>query len=242
MGCACSTEADNKEHPLQELAPRPIPGAAPPPEAALDKKELQQALSWMAEYIKKHGRTEITIIATGGVVNTISLSSRTTTHDVDWFNSNLTRDQAALLHKAARYASDCSKGQGWALPNDWFNNKTMLFIQPNLRQQLVQAAYRQNYEVFRAPGLRILAAPWSYAFISKLDRIAGGGGKAYDAKDAAIYLHMHLRMKSVESISVETVHAIAHKYQRLNSIASNTGLKAVNGAYRERYGKSAITS
>jgi hypothetical protein len=31
--------------------------------------------------------------------------------------------------------------------------------------------------VFSAPGLRVLAAPWGYALMTKFDRMASGGGK-----------------------------------------------------------------
>jgi hypothetical protein len=56
------------------------------------------------------------------------------------------------------------------------NNKTTLFIPPILREQLVAESLRQNYEVFSAPGLRVVAALWGYALMTKFDRMAGGGG------------------------------------------------------------------
>lgn len=46
------------------------------------------------------------------------------------------------------------------------NNQTMLFIQASDRQALYYDAMRQNYTVFQAGRLKLIAAPWAYAFVS----------------------------------------------------------------------------
>ena len=54
----------------------------------------------MAAFIDRQGQV-ITIIAVGGAVNTMLLQSRLSTHDMDFFGTNLNNDQRTLLNEAA---------------------------------------------------------------------------------------------------------------------------------------------
>lgn len=235
MGCGPSrTEPDVN---LQDFAPRPIQNENRQPEPELSRADLEQALAWVAEYISKNSREEITIVAVGGVINTITLRSRASTHDVDWFNVHLSGKQTTLLHQAATYSIQQASRCGMSIASDWFNNKTMLFIPPNLREALVAESFQQNYTVFNARGLRVVAAPWGYSLVAKLDRMAGGGGKLYDPADAANYLYEYLRYIKRASITSQQVQVLAQKY-RAN--VTRRDMSSVNDRFRDRFGTSGI--
>jgi hypothetical protein len=101
MGCGASKQSASTLH---ELAPRPKPGGGFTPEPDLSRTELENALRWTAEHIVQHSKKAITIVAIGGVVNTISLRTRSATHDVDWFHNSLPPEEMKLLKNAANYA------------------------------------------------------------------------------------------------------------------------------------------
>jgi len=237
MGCGSSKQPAKRGTALQDLAPRPHPGGGFPPEPELSRTELEQALRWTAQYVSQHSKKPITIVAVGGVVNTISLHSRNSTHDVDWFNSGLNKDEVALLTKAANFAHQQAERKKLNIASNWFNNKTVLFIRPNLRQQLVDEALRQNYEVFSAPGLRVIAAPWGYALMAKLDRLTGGGGKPYDASDAANYLHQYLRQSGKRNVPMQTIQQLAHQYQLRLRVED---VRIVNQRYQAEFGEPGV--
>ncbi|KAH7357099.1 hypothetical protein BKA65DRAFT_393875, partial [Rhexocercosporidium sp. MPI-PUGE-AT-0058] len=88
-------------------------------------------------------------------------------------------------------------------------NKPILFIPKNLRAKLVAQSLEQTYTVFSTPGLRVIAAPWSYALLTKLDRMAGGGGKPYDPKDATNYLRRYLLHKKLRSVPISAIEQAA---------------------------------
>jgi hypothetical protein len=239
MGCCGSKQRAADLRNLQEMAPRPLPGGGFPPERELSGPELKQALTWTAQYISQHSRKPITIIAVGGAVNTISLQSRQSTHDVDWFNNSLSRDQDQLLRQAANYALQQAKRQGMNIASNWFNNKTMLFIPRNLRQRLVAQSLEQNYTVFSGPGLRVIAAPWGYALLTKLDRMAGGGGKPYDPVDAANYLRQYLLHKKIKRVPISTIQQAAQDYQLRLRIDD---VRLVGEHYQRKFGEPGIAA
>ncbi|KAF5615164.1 hypothetical protein F52700_13553 [Fusarium sp. NRRL 52700] len=166
---------------------------------------LMAALSNVAAAInKKHGN--VTIIAVGGAVNTIYLQSRENTHDVDFFNDNLTPEDFELLAKGIRSASKKDK----TLTSDWLNNRTILFVSKDKQRTLSQQAYEQREIIFEEPSLTVLAAPWEYAFCCKVDRISGAGPhspESYDANDAVAYLHRYLAKSKLENNPESTVQA-----------------------------------
>jgi len=49
--------------------------------------------------------------------------------------------------------------------------------------------------------------------MSKLDRMAGGGGKPYDADDAVNYLRQYLKQEQKSSVSTHEIHLMAKKHQ-----------------------------
>ena len=204
MGCASSKEdRSNAIQDLRNLA-SPPGGHGGQQETDLTSISMQNALRRVAQYLHQK-RKQLTIIAVGGAVNTLLLESRSTTHDLDFFNNSLQKQDVQLIRDAARYA----RTRDPSLPEEWLNNRTTLFIRPNIRASLTDEAIRQNELVFRAPGLLVLAAPWHYAFCAKLDRISGssslGLGKRYDLTDAVAYLHRFLATRNKQTVSVREV-------------------------------------
>lgn len=93
---------------LRELALRRTPGYDTPlPD--LTRQTLSTALHHVAKHIHKKN-ANITIIAVGGAVNTMYLRSRNTTHDVDFFNNNLTAKDFEYLIKGAKEAVKKNSG------------------------------------------------------------------------------------------------------------------------------------
>jgi hypothetical protein len=123
--------------------------------------------------------------------------------------------------------------------SNWFNNKTMLFIPQNLRQQVVIDALQQNYEVFSAPGLRVIAAPWSYALMTKPDRMAGGGVILYDSADAATYLHQNLSYYQRRNVPIQIIQGLARKYQLRLRVED---VRVVNQQYQAMFGELGIVA
>ncbi|RDL34678.1 uncharacterized protein BP5553_07806 [Venustampulla echinocandica] len=202
------------------------------PEPELDRETLLKGLGNVARYIEgKH--EHITLIAVGGAVNTILLQTRASTHDVDFYNQNLSGEDYGLIKKAIKYA----RSKDPILEEGWLNNKTVLFIPQNIRGEITQSAIDQNQEVFTAPGLTILAAPWPYAFAAKLDRLSGGGGKAHDLPDAVAYLHQINQTMGYGVVPRSQVLAWADTYK---ARYSGVHLGQVNTEYKRVYGQDGI--
>ena len=203
-----------------------------PIEPELTNTTLHQALQNVAQYLRS-SKAQITIIAVGGAINTLLLKTRTTTHDLDFFDHNLRKDELQLMTRAAKYAQ--SKDSN--LPDEWLNNRTVLFIRREIRAELTQASIELNEAVFDEPGLRVLAAPWPYALCAKLDRIAGSmgliAGKEYDIDDAVAYLHRYLTIKRKRSMTrSEILKWTAHYGTRINDGV----LDQLNGEFNRRHG------
>lgn len=159
-------------------------------ESALDSATLEKALKNAADYINKKGGN-LTIVAVGGAVNCMALRSRNTTHDFDFFNNNFGQQEYELITAAAMAAQKKDK----KLETAWLNNRTIVFMPIDLRNSLTSEAIAQNELVFEASGLKVVAAPWNYAFCCKVDRLAGSGllnARPYDLGDAAAYLKRYL--------------------------------------------------
>jgi hypothetical protein len=117
------------------------------------------------------------------------------------------------------------------------NNHTVLFIPPQLRADLTDEAYQQNEVIFQEGGLTVLAAPWHYAFCSKLDRISGstnlGQTKPYDLSDAIAYLLRYLEINRTRTVTAVQVHAWAANFR----IRIGQGvLEMVNAEFQRAHG------
>jgi hypothetical protein len=217
---------------LLSLAPKKTPGHDEPL-PALNRETLVAALSDVAAHIVKQKRN-VTIIAVGGAVNTIHLQSRISTHDVDFFNDNLTAKDLESLINGAKAAAKRDK----RLTEQWLNNRTIFFIPKNQRAALTAAALQQREVIFLAPGLTVLAAPWDYAFCCKVDRLAGAGirpAAVYDRDDAVEYLSRYLSKHGMAQVQKKTVQMWFAQYSLRWTSANDTVVAEVNAAYRTRF-------
>ena len=192
----------------------------------LDRQTLEAALTIMANFIHRHGQT-IAVIAVGGAVNTLLLQNRQSTHDVDFFGTNLNNNQRILLDEAARYAEQHSPTP---LGGEWFNNQNIPWLPPDVHRTVTEQALQQNEVVFHKTGLKLIAAPWNYAFCGKMSRVlTGDQARPYDLSDAASYLHQYIRSHGGQPVRAAEVKMWCQQYQRGTS---KEVLRAVNQEYQ----------
>ena len=145
-----------------------------------------------------------------GAVNTMLLGTRETTHDVDFFMPPCDSSIMRLLEQASQIAQAKAS---LPLGGVWLNNTTSLYISRTLREELAQQAVQQNEVVFQAPGLTVLAAPWLYAFCSKVDRLAKSiRARAYDRDDAIAYLRRYTGRHGNKPLSYDALIETAAHY------------------------------
>lgn len=233
MGQLLSRIQNNRSaRTLREIAPPRVPGheAAIP---QLSRDTLVAGLQRVAAYIRSKGGN-VTVIAVGGAINTILLRSRDSTHDVDFFNDHLTRQEAELILRGAREASSHDR----RLAEEWFNNRTILFIPRDLRATLTDESLHHREVVFAAPGLTVLAAPWNYAFCCKVDRISGQGmhdARPYDLSDAIQYIHRYVQQHRITHVRRGDVQAWFTRFSLRWSNNTEAVITRVNQGYRQHY-------
>ena len=199
----------------------------------LDRQTLETALKCMADCIDRQGQN-ITLIIGGGAVNTMLLQSRLSTHDVDFFGTNLNNDQRVLLDKAAGYAEMQSQ---IPLGGEWFNNQAILWLPPNVHHRVTKEALEQDDVVFEKRGLKVIAAPWNYALCGKMNRLVRRNEvRRYDVTDAASYLHRYI-LKHGGPVSPAQIKQWCQAYQK---DTSNDAIRAVAKEYRRQYGSNGI--
>lgn len=232
MGCGFSNPSQTVAgDQLLELAPNPTGTQQPSPD--LDRDTLLAALGNVANYLHRK-KAQMTVFAIGSAVNTIFFQTRQTTHDVDFFNQNLTKSDGQLIQAVSRYA----QSKNGSLQSEWLNNRTIIFIPKDQRERLTQDAILQNEVIFDAPGLQVLAAPWNYAFFAKLDRIAGSSGSTqYDIFDAADYLHRYLTIHHLATIKQSEVQEWARLF---GTRISAELIQDLNAEYQRKHGRTAI--
>lgn len=148
---------------------------------------ITNALTNVARYISQNGGN-VTIIAVGGVVNTLSLKSRPAPYDLEFFNEKLTPRELDLLINGAREAVKQDSTLQW----HWSKSGKLFFIpRDNRREALTNEAFQQRNVIFSKPGLTVLAAPWYYSLCCKVDRVDKGSYFPYrnlDENDAIAFL------------------------------------------------------
>ncbi|KAI9842912.1 MAG: hypothetical protein M1837_006744 [Sclerophora amabilis] len=229
MGCGSSRASDIE---LLDVAPRPNRPGQATADVALSRTDLNRALQYTAQFIAGQ-RQQIDLIVVGGAVNTMLLGTRSATQDVDFFNSNLSKNEGRLLAEASAYARksvlrECQT----ELPKDWLNNRTFHFIPPDQRRALTREAFDQHERVFDRAGLKLLAAPWPYAIVAKLDRIAGGNPHPYDISDASGYLYRYLGNRRLSAIPASTIRQWVRIYHLK---VRDTEIRLLARDYEQRY-------
>ncbi|TFK54710.1 hypothetical protein OE88DRAFT_1653170 [Heliocybe sulcata] len=219
MGCIVSK---NGADTLRELVNRP--GEA---EQDFTSNQITQLLNLVAKQLHDGGK-DVTIVAVGGAVNTVLLGSRAATGDVDFFYQTKQKndDVSAVVKAAADVAKARSIGQAW------LNNHTVVFIQEEQIAALYREAQTQRAVVFSAPGLTVLAAPWRYALVTKLDRLMKPGAKPYDLSDAVTYLH-EIVQKTQQPVPRGRLQEWANEFKC--TVADSSLTQSLADAYQKKY-------
>jgi hypothetical protein len=201
----------------------------------VDSNTLLVALNHVSAYVADRGH-RISVIAVGGAVNTLYLRSRLTTHDVDVFGSDFSNQDRILLDAAMQDARQRYPSLG----TDWLNTETQMWMPGQMHYELTTGARQQNVKVFDGAGLTIYAAPWNYAFSSKISRILTGGdqARAYDLQDAVTYIHEYIRSHGNQQVPVATALGWSKHYH--HQANENVLRNRVNSEYRKRYGVNAL--
>ena len=182
----------------------------------------------MANYIDSKGQS-ITIITLGGAVSTVLLQSRSTTHDVDFFGTNLDNQQRRLLGAAAKYAENHSHSP---LGRDWFNNHTMVLLPADVHERITREALQQDEVVFEQRGLKVIAATWNYALCAKMDCLSKPySDRPHDLHDAVVYLHSHIQ-KQGGPVRVAQIKEWCRTYRKETS---DNVISQVNTAYKQKH-------
>jgi hypothetical protein len=211
---------------LRSFASRPTPCSP----RNLYRETLMNALQSVAAYIVSKDQG-ITLTVVGGAINTMLLRSRPNTHDVDFFNDNLTPAEVKCLSKATKSAFKSNRTLG----QEWLNNHTVLFIPLHIRRILTMEALDQHAIVFQAPGLTLLAAPWAYLFCTKIHRLSGSAistVQPYDQDEAAHYLQRYLLQHSTASVTQVMVRSWFAQYLLQWTTETEMLLPAVNSTYK----------
>jgi hypothetical protein len=205
----------------------------------LDSQALEHGLELMAKYIHQQDR-ELTVPIIGGAVNTLLLRNRRTTHDIDFFRTNIDNNQRRLLGQAASYAERQSLSP---LGASWFNNENEVTLYDlDVHRKVTREALAQNEIVFQTKGLKVIASPWEFAFCAKVSRFARGrrrGARPYDLADAVSYLRRYIQRRRGRPVSTREIKAWAEAY------SINTDCMALREAateYRRFYGSDGIVN
>lgn len=153
----------------------------------------------MAGYLTQR-KESVTIIVIGSIVSTMLIRDRETipaSDGVEFCANNLDHKHRGLLYDAAKYASENIGGlggtEGWGANEkmDWFNverseRRCGKAMRAKITQKVIEAATLQNEVVFSQPGLKLLAAPWSYAFLIMLGRVSASYSTATPSENVFV--------------------------------------------------------
>ena len=161
--------------------------------------------------------------------NLTQLGTRASTADVDFFgNGKGVPEELKAATEAVTKKLGLAKG--------WLNNHTALFIDANQIGALYDEAVKDNIVVFQKTGLKVVAAPWRYSLVAKMEKAGKGTAKPYDIKDAAAYLRRLIAARKTP-VKVSELKAWATEYK---ATISNANIDRVAGEYKETYGTDGI--
>jgi hypothetical protein len=194
----------------------------------LTAKEITAALEVVAKELQKR-KQSVTIVAVGGAINTVLLKTRASTADVDFFGIDK-RLPPGLTDAIKAAVKTVGINEGW------LNNHTALFIDNDRINSLFAEAVNDNTIIFKKPGLTVLAAPWRYCLVAKLDKAGKSGAKAYDIDDAAAYLH-----ELVKKTSGPVTKAKLRMWAKEFNISLSEGpIGKLATTYQAKYGKAGV--
>ncbi|WEW61740.1 hypothetical protein PRK78_007234 [Emydomyces testavorans] len=226
------------------LAIRPVPGKIGDPHGLaklqdhdsidLTRDDLLDGLQHVADYLHAHG-VYIEIYMVGGAVNTIHLRSRKYTHDVDFIAGPISTDKHFHLCKATQHAV---KNSYAPFTKDWINNATERMPEVIGKvPRLIAEARAQNIVIFHVSGLKVLAAPWNYALVKKINRIISPLPKKYDINDAANYLNEYIKKNGNRPVHVRQIREWGRIYE---AEVPDWALQKVNKEYSRYHRKQGI--
>jgi hypothetical protein len=111
-----------------------------------------------------------------------------------------------------------------------------LFIDANKIEALYNEAIKDNIVVFHKTGLTVLAAPWKYSLVAKVEKAGKGMAKPYDINDAAAYLHRLIEVKKTP-VKESELKAWATEYK---ATISDANIDKVAAEYKKTYKKDGI--
>lgn len=172
-------------------------------------------------------------MAAVNAVSSALLPTRDKPLKIDIYN-NLTDRQVDALVTGCRIASEQSRSP---FTSRFFSNHVLLVLSKSVQKMVLQTASEQNEEVFASPGLKILAAPWNFAFCTKIERNTKPTQWSYDVDDASMCLHRHIQKHGGGGVFVHEIRRWAHMF---NITIEDSALREVDECYRQRFGRAAI--
>lgn len=88
--------------------------------------------------------------------------------------------------------------------------------------------------MFKQDGLTIYAAPWRYAFMTKLDCLSKPSPRPYDIDDAVAYLEKHILKTGNKPITIADIEKWAAEFALEKPPTSVTD--HVRSSYAEKHG------
>ncbi|KAM0188752.1 hypothetical protein ACHAPA_009288 [Fusarium lateritium] len=203
-----------------------------PDSSELSRQQIIDAFQQMAEYLNECS-VSIDCVAVDGAVNTLYLRSRESTHDVEFILNDPESKQCVALNNAAIFANSQTHGR---LGEAWFNNSMQLFMPRNVQASLIREAKKQNEVVFEhygtSGGLRVYAAPWSFALCSKLNSLRDID-RSHDMDDAVAYLYRYLSLTGQDYIIAQQIYEWCEEYHQ---DVSREVLRRLEEAYARTHG------
>ncbi|KAL4723649.1 hypothetical protein ACLX1H_009291 [Fusarium chlamydosporum] len=193
--------------------------------SGLSRQQIIDAFQKMAD---------IECVAVDGAVNTLYLRSRESTHDVEFLLNDTTLKESDVLSNAASFANSQAQGR---LGEAWLNSSMQLFLPHNVQTSLIQEAKRQNEIVFEHQGtnggLRVYAAPWSFALCSKLNHSCDHHNRTEDMDDAVAYLYRYLSTTGQDYIIAQQIKDWCQTYHQ---DVSREVLRRLEQTYARKHG------
>lgn len=186
----------------------------------IDPPTLRQSLSLLATRLSSN-RQDLTIIVVGGVRSLLYLGARPSSHDEDPFG---------------RWAEEHSEK---ALVGEWFNPENVMWIEADLHAKLSEQAVRDDVVVFEQAGLKLLAAPFNFAWSAKMSRLMDERNlsRECDMSDAVAYLYAYNQTQEGHPVRARTL----GKWRKAFQVDyTKAALKEVDMAYRREYGTNGL--
>lgn len=159
------------------------------------------------------------------------VETRTSTADVDFFGNG--KGVPAELKAATEVVT-----KRLGLAKGWLNNHTALFINANKIESLYDEAIKDNIVLFKQTGLTVLAAPWRYSLVAKVEKAGKATAKSYDIEDAAGYLHQLIQAKKKKDpVKESELKAWATEYR---ATISDANIDKVAAQYKKQYSQDGI--